>query len=127
MPTKAQRMKTIAVLVEHEITRRLISHVLEEEGFVVLQIDAASVGTDHLVPGHPDVIVLDAQLSVANSYALCRDFSSSPTLRGTRIVMFGHKCTSVERLAGLRAGADEFISGPFDYAELLARIEKYWR
>lgn len=123
MPTDYPPKQTIAIVVEQEVTRRLLSHVLEEEGYKVVQIEASS-GGDCIIPGRPDVILLDADLRSANSIAVCRDLAARPSLQGSRIIMFGHESSSLVRLAGLRAGAEDFISGPFDYGELLAKIHR---
>lgn len=117
-------VRTVAIIVEHDVTRRLISHVLAEEGFEVVEVDKPMSAAGCTGLERVDTILLDAHLKLANSYALCRELSSRQELRGTRIVMFGSGCTSTERLAGLLAGADDFISGPFDYRELLVRLKK---
>ena len=116
--------RTVAIIVEHDVTRRLVSHVLAEEGFEVIEVDKPTIPAEYAGLERADTILLDAHLKLANSYVLCRELSSRREVKGARIVMFGNGCTSTERLAGLLAGADDFISGPFDYKELLSKLNR---
>ena len=121
MPVDLPQNRIALVVAEHEVTSRLLCYLLQEEGYEVVVLHLTG-DTEFLVPGRPDVILLEVCLTSVDSFTLCRNLRGRSNLRFAPIIMFGHECTATERLAGLQAGAHDVISGPFDYRELLAKI-----
>ncbi len=114
------------LLVEDE-TRlaRVIARGLTEEGHTV---DACERGTDAIEQGLAldyDVAILDWSLPDADGLTVLRTWRS----RGSTmpVLMLTARSSVPERVAGLRAGADDYLGKPFDFEELLARIEALHR
>ena len=114
------------LLVEDE-TRlaRVIARGLTEEGHTV---DACESGTDAIEQGLAldyDVAILDWALPDADGLTVLRAWRT----RGSTmpVLMLTARSSVPERVAGLRAGADDYLGKPFDFDELLARLEALHR
>ena len=104
---------------------KLLAKGLREEGFVV---DVAHIGEDgeeKATVNEYDVIVLDWLLPDRDGVAVCRDLRE----RGisTPILMLTARDSLEDRVTGLNAGADDYLTKPFGFSELLARIHALLR
>lgn len=70
----------------------------------------------------PDLILLDIMMQNANGYEVCKKLKSHEKLKLTKIILISSKALLKDRLFGYEAGADDYISKPFDRDELLAKI-----
>ena len=68
----------------------------------------------------PDLILLDIMMPGIDGYETCRRLRAEARLRGTKIIMVSAKAMVSERLEGYEAGADDYVTKPFDDEELLA-------
>jgi signal transduction histidine kinase len=70
----------------------------------------------------PDLILLDIMMQNSNGYEVCRKLKSHEKLKLTKIILISSKALLKDRLFGYEAGADDYLSKPFDRDELLAKI-----
>lgn len=118
--------KKISVLLVDDDPQlvRLVRANLESVKYgVLVAMDAASA-LDILSRETPDVIILDIMLPGADGYELCqriREFTSTP------IIMLTAKVEDTDKVRGLKLGADDYLTKPFNVQELLARIEAVLR
>jgi DNA-binding response OmpR family regulator len=70
----------------------------------------------------PDLIILDIMLPDIDGYEVCRRIRNDSVLRYTKIVMVSAKAMASERLRGYQAGADDYLTKPYDGEELLAKV-----
>ncbi len=75
----------------------------------------------------PDLIVLDIMMPGIDGYEVCRQIRMNPSLRYTKIIVVSVKATVPERLKGYQAGADDYLTKPYDEEELLAKIQAHLR
>jgi two-component system sensor histidine kinase/response regulator len=75
----------------------------------------------------PDLILLDIMMPGIDGYETCRRLRQNPAVSHAKIIMVSAKAMVSERLAGYEAGADDYITKPFDHAEFLAKIQVYVR
>jgi len=75
----------------------------------------------------PDIILLDVMMPGLTGYDVCRQIRANSKLRDVKIIMVSDQSMVSERLEGYEAGADDFITKPFDEDELLAKIRVYLR
>ncbi len=75
----------------------------------------------------PDLILLDIMMPGIDGYETCRELRTMPSLHHTKIVMVSAKAMVNERLEGYNAGADDYITKPFEEEELLAKVRIYLR
>lgn len=71
----------------------------------------------------PDIVLLDVMMPGMDGLTTCRELRRIQELQHSRIVMVSAKALPSERQAGLAAGANEYISKPFDESELLRAVE----
>ncbi|CDG81512.1 response regulator transcription factor [Janthinobacterium agaricidamnosum] len=104
---------------------RLLARGLQEEGFVVDMVHSAEEGEDESFSMDYDLIVLDWMLPGKEGIVLCRDLRA----RGiqTPILMLTARDATSDRVAGLNTGADDYLTKPFEFEELLARIRALLR
>ena len=114
------------LLVEDEqglivtLTDRLVS-----EGFEVLSAADGKTGFDKASTEQFDLIILDVMLPKKNGYDVARDLRQ----RGvhTPILMLTAKGETIDKVLGLKLGADDYLTKPFEVIELLARVEALLR
>ena len=104
---------------------RVLSRGLHEEGFVVDIADAGDVGGELARAHRYDVILLDWLLPRRNGLAVCRDLRSQGIR--TPILMLTARDALSDRVSGLDGGADDYLTKPFAFEELLARIRALLR
>ena len=104
---------------------RLLARGFEEEGFVVDVAHTAEQGDELAFVADHDLIVLDWQLPGRDGLALCRDLRA----RGvqTPVLMLTARDALDDRVAGLNTGADDYLTKPFAFEELLARVRALLR
>jgi len=99
---------------------RLLVKGLQEEGFTVDVAFTGEDGEERAAVTDYDVIVLDWLLPGKDGLAVCRTLRASG--RSTPILMLTARDSVADRVSGLRTGADDYLTKPFAFAELLARI-----
>lgn len=109
------------LVVEDEIKMaRLLKRGLEEEGYAV---DLAANGTDALwfaKENSYDAIVLDLMLPDVDGFDVCRSIRQAG--QWSPVLMLTARDAVADRVSGLDAGADDYLTKPFSFAELLARL-----
>ena len=102
----------------------LLRLYLEKDGFEVESAGDGGKGVELASSFKPDVILLDIMLPVKDGWQVCREvrsFSKVP------IVMLTAKGETMDKVAGLEMGADDYVTKPFEVRELLARIHAVMR
>lgn len=115
-----------ALIVEDEAGLRLtLSDRLASEGYDVEIAADGDAGLDRAASGSFDVIVLDVMLPRMNGFDVCRELRR----RGvdTPILMLTARGQVVDKVVGLKLGADDYLTKPFESIELLARLEALLR
>jgi two-component system, OmpR family, alkaline phosphatase synthesis response regulator PhoP len=119
-------MSSQILLVEDEPGLRLtVSDLLTAEGY---QVETAVDGPTGLKMGgnrELDLIILDVMLPGKNGFDVCKELRQQGC--DAAILMLTAKTQVMDRVVGLKLGADDYLSKPFDPAELLARVEALLR
>ncbi|MCA8960249.1 MAG: response regulator, partial [Planctomycetes bacterium] len=108
------------------INRATLAELLGDDYDIELAVD----GPDALQRARrfrPDLILLDIMMPGMNGYTVARRVRATPALRHTKIIMVSAKAMVAERLEGYDAGADDYLTKPFDHDELLAKIQVHLR
>jgi DNA-binding response OmpR family regulator len=119
-------MGSTVLLVEDELSvREAVRFHLEHSGYVVRAFGNALEGWEAL-PGS-DVVVLDWMLPDESGLAWLRRLRSSAEHRHLPVLMLTARATETDRVEGLDAGADDYLTKPFSAAELAARVRALMR
>jgi two-component system alkaline phosphatase synthesis response regulator PhoP len=95
------------------------------EGFEVVSESDGKAGFETASVENFDLIILDVMLPKKNGYDVCRDLRQAGI--ATPILMLTAKGETVDKVIGLKLGADDYLTKPFEVIELLARIEALLR
>jgi two-component system cell cycle response regulator len=117
----------ILVVDDIETNRRLLEARLSAEYFEVVEAEdgeaALKAARDHA----PDLILLDIMMPGMDGFETCRRLKADPTLRHIPVVMVTALDQRDDRIKGLEAGADEFLTKPVDDVALFARVRSLLR
>jgi DNA-binding response OmpR family regulator len=103
--------------------RESLAEVLELDGFECHQAGAAKEGITAASKIDPDAVIMDIQLPDSSGFQICQELRKRSKIT-ILIMMTGRFLSSEEKKQGFELGADEYITKPFDLAELSARIKQ---
>lgn len=117
------RRESILVVDDERKLRELIRAYLERDGYTVVEASTGQSALDSIGRSSPDLVVLDLGLPDIEGEDLLRAFRRSdvPT------IVLTARASEPDRVAGLRAGADDYLVKPFSPRELVARVEAVLR
>lgn len=115
--------KYILIVEDEQRLAEIIQKQLEEAGFIADIASDGYVGKRMVEQNEYDLIVLDINLPLMNGYELCKEIRK--TNHKIPIIMLTALGTSDNKLIGFEAGADDYVLKPFDFRELLARINVF--
>jgi len=116
------------LLVEDEpAIREMVTMALERADFAVVQAASAAEAERRLADGLPDLIVLDWMMPGVSGIELARRLRRDDYTRQVPIIMLTARGEEDDRVRGLDAGADDYLTKPFSPRELIARIRAVLR
>ena len=113
---------TILVVDDDPASRELLTKLLCAEGYDVRTAAGGIEGLTMAASVPPDLVLLDVLMPGMNGYEVCRQIRTDPLLQETPVVLITSLSDANARLRGIEAGADDFVSKPFDLSELRARV-----
>jgi putative two-component system response regulator len=112
----------VLIVDDEPANRQLLKRALEKEGYHTDEADSGE-GALRAVRGRPpDLILLDVQLPGLGGFDVCEALKQDSTTRLIPIVLITGLTDRANRIQGIRAGADDFLTKPFDSHELQARV-----
>lgn len=112
---------------DEPVNLALLTAMLEPQGYEVLTA-ADGQSALELIAGQPvDLVLLDVMMPGLSGFEVCRQLKESETFRHIPVVIVTALQAKADRISGYEANADDFVSKPFDRAEVLARIEMLLR
>jgi DNA-binding response OmpR family regulator len=114
------------VIVEDDPSILLgLETILKNEGFAVAVCNRGDKAVDFITRERPELIVLDVMLPGANGFEICKQLRQRKC--ATPILMLTAKGQEIDKVVGLDAGADDYVTKPFGVRELVARIHALLR
>lgn len=123
----SKRLYTILVIDDEPIVRTTLAALLEKPNNRVEMAEDGAQGIEMAKQIHPDVILLDVMMPHMNGYEVCKLLRSDPQFGEVPIIMITALDDREAKLNGLSAGADDFLSKPFDQLELDIRLQTLHR
>ncbi|MBI3925226.1 MAG: response regulator transcription factor [Armatimonadetes bacterium] len=117
-------MTRILVVDDEMQMRRALRHALAARGYEVMLAATGEEGLDLAASLPPDLVILDLALPGLEGLEVCRELR---TFTQVPIVVLSVREGSADKVAALDLGADDYLTKPFDTAELLARIRSHLR
>jgi two-component system alkaline phosphatase synthesis response regulator PhoP len=115
-------MPTVLIVDDEQHIRLLIEQTLEEledDGIELLTASDGEMALDVVRNHHPELVFLDVMMPKVNGFDVCRTIKGDLGLASTTVVMLTAKGQAFDRQAGEAAGADLFVTKPFDPDELV--------
>ena len=121
------RMKNILVIDDDEGLCKLLADCLRLEGFNCACAHSGPAGLEKLHAAAWDLLVLDIMLPGCSGFEVLRFLRETGALERLPVLMLTAKSDEMDRIAGLEAGADDYLTKPFSPGELAARIRAILR
>ncbi|MEO8280143.1 MAG: response regulator, partial [Ideonella sp.] len=120
-------MSRILIVEDEPSIAELIAINLRHAGFEVVQAATAEQAQAEIDRVLPDLVILDWMLPGQSGLALAKAWRSQPRSRDLPLIMLTARSEEFDKIAGLDAGADDYLTKPFSPKELLARIRAVLR
>lgn len=117
----------VAVIEDDAAVRRLLTRILEANGYRVIALADGDAGLRAIHEHQPDLVVLDLSLPRMDGFEICRRLRADVRTVTLPIIVLTAHTAMEDMIAALDAGADDFLTKPFQQLELLARLRSAWR
>jgi len=106
---------------------QLVQHNLEKDGFIVSSAINGNEGLKDLKKFEPNLLLLDWMLPDLSGIEICKSIRKDTSYKNLPVIMLTAKGEDEDKIKGLDSGADDYLTKPFSYNELLARIKAILR
>jgi DNA-binding response OmpR family regulator len=116
-------MKTL-IAEDDSVSRRLLQAALTKWGYDVVPVTNGREAWETLQqPEAPHLVILDWLMPDMDGVQICRQARQSPVLQNRYIILLTSRGSKEDVVSGLEAGADDYVTKPFDHGELRARVQ----
>ncbi len=124
MTTKKPR---ILCVDDEPVNLQLLEAFLVPNGYEVVKAENGKKAVEKLEDGEIDLVLLDVKMPEMNGFEVCKRIKNTNRYMNTPVVMITALTSKADRIRGIEAGAEDFISKPFHHGEVLARINMLLR
>jgi putative two-component system response regulator len=126
--TSTTKDKRTILIIDDELKILLgLRVLLERNGYKVIMCEDGPCGIKAAEEFHPDLIICDIMLPFMNGFKVRESISVNPATKDIPFIFLTARASKADKLSGFVAGADDYITKPFDPQELAARIQAIFR
>lgn len=122
MITASPARATVLIVDDEPFNRQLLSRLLGPYQYVVQTAGDGAAALAAIEQQEPDLVLLDVQMPGIDGFEVCRRIKRRPSSRLTPVVMVTGLNDRESKIKGIEAGADDFLSKPYDVEELVLRV-----
>lgn len=115
-------MGTVLIVEDTPSEMELISHYLTEGGYSVIGAVSAKAALNQAIEQKPDVVITDVVMPGMSGFELCRSLKKHPATENVPIIICSSKSQEIDRLWGMKQGADVYLTKPFTREQLLRAV-----
>ena len=119
--------KLVLIVEDEPSIREMLRFALERGQFRVMEAGDVPSARLKLAEAQPDLILMDWMLPGVSGVELARELKASPTTKDIPIIMVTARTEEEDKVRGLNIGADDYITKPFSFPEMIARINAVLR
>jgi DNA-binding response OmpR family regulator len=120
---KMPGQKTILIIDDNPAVIEALQSHLTANGYDVISASDGREGLKKAQEEKPDLVLLDITMPRVNGYQICRELKQDPKTKNIKIIILSGNIQESDAFWGKESGADDYVTKPFDNAELLKRIE----
>ena len=127
MIRKITMSRTVLVVEDEAPIREMLKFVLEQSGFNIIEAEDYDIAQEKICEPYPDLILLDWMLPGGSGVQLAKSLKQHEFTRDIPVIMLTARGEEEDKIRGLDAGADDYITKPFSPKEWVARIKAVMR
>ncbi len=104
---------------------RLLSRMLKRRGYEVNTAKSGIIALEMVTIQRPDIILLDVYMPLMDGYQVCQNLKADESLASIPVVFLSALSEPVDKLRGFEAGGVDYITKPFHFHEVIARVENH--
>ncbi len=116
-------MQKILIVEDERDIADLIGFNLERAGYAVLKAHDGIAGAETAIRERPDLVILDLMLPGKDGYGVFKEIRRDSRSRDIPVIMLTARAQTEDRIQGLEAGADDYLTKPFSPKELMLRVQ----
>jgi len=121
----ANSKPTILMVDDNPINLEELFELLDEAGFNVLRAETGEMALEHAVEKQPDLILLDVLMPGMDGFTICQKLKEAPSTLDIPVLFMTALTDTADKVKGFHAGAVDYITKPFQYEEVLARVQTH--
>ncbi|MGB3211157.1 MAG: response regulator [Desulforhopalus sp.] len=116
--------KLIMIVEDSQTDMRIAESVCADNGYKTVTVTEGDKVLSTAIEEKPDLVLLDVILPNKNGFQVCRQLKTNAETKDIKVVIVSSKDQASDKFWGMKQGADDYITKPYEEADLLAAIEK---